>query len=41
MTGLPAHAHTIHIKALSGGQKSRVAMAELALSAPDVLILVP
>lgn len=38
--GLASHAHTIKIKDLSGGQKSRVAMAELALSAPDVLILV-
>jgi len=37
--GLASHAHTIKIKDLSGGQKSRVAMAELALSAPDVLIL--
>ncbi|KFD70258.1 hypothetical protein M514_17608 [Trichuris suis] len=39
MVGLASHAHTIQIRSLSGGQKSRVAMAELALSAPDVLIL--
>lgn len=37
--GLASHGHTIKIKDLSGGQKSRVAMAELALSAPDVLVL--
>uniref|UniRef100_A0A915HWN4 ABC transporter domain-containing protein n=1 Tax=Romanomermis culicivorax TaxID=13658 RepID=A0A915HWN4_ROMCU len=37
--GLPGYAHTIQNKSLSGGQKARVAMAELALSAPDVLIL--
>uniref|UniRef100_A0A5S6R4D1 ATP-binding cassette sub-family F member 1 n=1 Tax=Trichuris muris TaxID=70415 RepID=A0A5S6R4D1_TRIMR len=39
MVGLASHAHTIQIQSLSGGQKSRVALAELALSAPDVLIL--
>lgn len=37
--GLISHAHTIKMKDLSGGQKARVAMAELCLSAPDVLIL--
>lgn len=38
--GLPSHSHTVKIRDLSGGQKSRVALAELALSAPDMLILV-
>lgn len=37
--GLSGHAHTIKIKDLSGGQKSRVAFADLALSDPDVIIL--
>lgn len=37
--GLPGHAHTIVISDLSGGQKSRVAFADLACSRPDVLIL--
>lgn len=37
--GLASHAHTIKMKDLSGGQKARVAMAELCLTAPDVLIL--
>lgn len=37
--GLVSHAHTIKMKDLSGGQKARVAMAELCLNAPDVLIL--
>lgn len=37
--GLSSHAHTIKLKDLSGGQKARVALAELCLSAPDVLIL--
>ena len=37
--GLASHAHTIKMKDLSGGQKSRVALAELTLSAPDVIIL--
>ncbi|XP_046844232.1 ATP-binding cassette sub-family F member 1-like [Xenia sp. Carnegie-2017] len=37
--GLSGHAHTIKIKDLSGGQKSRVAFADLALSNPDVIIL--
>ncbi|XP_003380959.1 putative ABC transporter, ATP-binding protein [Trichinella spiralis] len=40
VVGLASHAHTIQIQNLSGGQKSRVALAELSLSAPDVLILV-
>jgi len=38
--GLPGYAHTIKMKDLSGGQKARVALAELKLNAPDVLILV-
>jgi len=37
--GLASHAHTIKNMDLSGGQKARVALAELCLSAPDVLIL--
>nr|XP_045606941.1 ATP-binding cassette sub-family F member 1-like [Procambarus clarkii] len=37
--GLSSHAHTIKNKDLSGGQKARVALAELCLSSPDVLIL--
>lgn len=37
--GLVSHAHTIKMKDLSGGQKARVALAELCLSAPDVLVL--
>ncbi|KAA0189465.1 hypothetical protein HAZT_HAZT007929 [Hyalella azteca] len=37
--GLASHAHTIKNKDLSGGQKARVALAELCLMAPDVLIL--
>ena len=37
--GLQSHAHEIKMKDLSGGQKSRVALAELTLSAPDVVIL--
>ncbi|CAG0882736.1 unnamed protein product [Cyprideis torosa] len=37
--GLPSYAHTIPNKDLSGGQKARVALAELTLNAPDVLIL--
>ena len=37
--GLVGYAHTIPCKQLSGGQKSRVALCELALTAPHVLIL--
>jgi ATP-binding cassette subfamily F protein 1 len=37
--GLSGHAHTIKIKDLSGGQKSRVVFAELACREPDVLIM--
>lgn len=37
--GLASHAHTIKIRDLSGGQKSRVAFAELSLREPDVLVL--
>ncbi|CAH0600678.1 unnamed protein product [Chrysodeixis includens] len=37
--GLASHAHTIKMKDLSGGQKARVALAELTLMAPDVVIL--
>jgi len=37
--GLAGHAHTILIKDLSGGQKSRVALADLASREPDVIIL--
>ncbi|GMT02803.1 hypothetical protein PENTCL1PPCAC_24977 [Pristionchus entomophagus] len=37
--GLPGASHTVKIKDLSGGQKSRVALAELSLGAPDILIL--
>lgn len=37
--GLAGHAHTIKNKDLSGGQKARVALAELCLTAPDVVIL--
>lgn len=37
--GLPGWAHKVMIRDLSGGQKSRVALAELALNAPDVLVL--
>jgi len=37
--GLVSHAHEIPIRDLSGGQKARVALAELICSAPDVLIL--
>ena len=38
--GLASHAHTILMKDLSGGQKSRVALADLSCRKPDVLILV-
>lgn len=37
--GLVSHAHTIKTKDLSGGQKSRVAFADLSLSNPDVIVL--
>jgi ATP-binding cassette subfamily F protein 1 len=37
--GLPGYAHIIKMKDLSGGQKARVALAELKLNAPDVLVL--
>jgi len=37
--GLQSHAHTVQMKDLSGGQKARVALAELTLSAPDIVIL--
>ncbi|XP_068726793.1 ATP-binding cassette sub-family F member 1-like [Montipora capricornis] len=37
--GLVSHAHTIKTRDLSGGQKSRVAFADLALSNPDVIVL--
>eukprot|EP00056_Hartaetosiga_gracilis_P006541 m.97446 g.97446 ORF g.97446 m.97446 type:complete len:714 (+) comp12496_c1_seq4:1163-3304(+) len=37
--GLASHAHTIKMKNLSGGQKSRVAFAQLSLREPDILIL--
>ncbi|KAK0406133.1 hypothetical protein QR680_018387 [Steinernema hermaphroditum] len=39
MVGLPGQSHTVKIKDLSGGQKSRVALAELSLGEPDMLIL--
>lgn len=38
--GLSSHAHTILIKDLSGGQKARVALADLSCSKPDALIMV-
>merc|ERR1711992_157893 len=37
--GLQSHAHTVMMKDLFGGQKARGALAELTLSAPDVVIL--
>lgn len=37
--GLASHAHTILNRDLSGGQRARVALAELSCRAPDVLIL--
>lgn len=39
MVGLAGYAHTVKILNLSGGQKSRVALSELSLGAPDILIL--
>ena len=38
--GLSSHAHTIKNRDLSGGQKARVALADLSCRQPDVLILV-
>ena len=38
--GLASHGHTIKIRDLSGGQKARVALADLRSRQPDVLILV-
>ena len=38
--GLVSYAHVIKIKDLSGGQKSRVAFADMCLRQPDVIILV-
>merc|ERR1712168_1784346 len=37
--GLAGHAHTIKIKDLSGGQKSRDALADMASREPDMIIL--
>uniref|UniRef100_T1J795 ATP-binding cassette sub-family F member 1 n=1 Tax=Strigamia maritima TaxID=126957 RepID=T1J795_STRMM len=37
--GLVSHAHTIKNRDLSGGQKARVALCELSLRGPDVVIL--
>ena len=37
--GLPGRSHLIKMKDLSGGQKARVALADLIARAPDVLIL--
>jgi len=37
--GLASHAHTVRMKDLSGGQKARVALCELTLSGPDVIVL--
>jgi ATP-binding cassette subfamily F protein 1 len=37
--GLPGFGHEVKIKDLSGGQKARVALCDLACKAPDVLIL--
>lgn len=37
--GLEKHAHTIPMRDLSGGQKARVAFADLANKEPDILIL--
>jgi len=37
--GLSGHSHLIMIRDLSGGQKSRVAFADISCSKPDILIL--
>lgn len=37
--GLPGFAHEVKIADLSGGQKARVALADLAAKAPDVIVL--
>ena len=37
--GLPGHAHEVKIADLSGGQKARLALCDLACKAPDVIIL--
>ncbi|XP_067941032.1 ATP-binding cassette sub-family F member 1-like [Watersipora subatra] len=37
--GLASHAHTILNRDLSGGQRARVALADLSCRAPDVLVL--
>ncbi|KAF0990034.1 hypothetical protein HZS_5064, partial [Henneguya salminicola] len=37
--GLAAHAHVIKMNDLSGGQKSRVALCDMTLRSPDVIIL--
>ena len=37
--GLPSHAHSIKLKALSGGQKARVLFSQMALNKPDVIFL--
>lgn len=37
--GLAGHAHEVKIADLSGGQKARVALCDLACKAPDVIIL--
>lgn len=37
--GLPSYAHTIAIRDLSGGQKSRVAFADLSCSKADILVM--
>lgn len=37
--GLESHSHTIPNRDLSGGQKARVALAELIIMAPDIIIL--
>jgi len=39
MSGLSGEAHTRKIETLSGGQKSRVYIAGLIISEPDILLL--